>query len=200
MAEFIAVLGVDAAIIAIVDKVTEIVKTAKDAEGLPETFRLAFEKLPIINDTLDTAKNTLKANKVSDVPLSVADTIERCRVKVTALGALLDEVMRGDKASKFKRYVKAVAAHFSGKDGKVECLIKAMLDEMLLLASFKIMTVVGPNVIIRIITVMNETQKEVGFNIQNLESVSRTYAMFSHPQSMNPLPSLSKSTCTLTDI
>ncbi|KAL2069325.1 hypothetical protein VTL71DRAFT_15663 [Oculimacula yallundae] len=160
MAEFVAVLGVISSIIAIVDGVTKIVHTAKDAEGLPQTFRLAFEKLPIISDTLGVAKTTLEANKVSEVPLSVSDTIERCLNKVKDLDALLHKVMPGDKASRLKRYVEAVKAHISGKGGKVEILIKAMLEDVLLLASFKTMAMVGTDEIIRTITVMTETQRD----------------------------------------
>lgn len=161
MAEFIAVIGVIGSIIAIVDKVTGIVKTAKDVDGLPETFRLAFEKLPIISDTLSTTKTTLEANKASEVPKSVADTVERCKARVVALEILLNKVMPSDKASMLKRYYKAVTAALSGKEGKVEVLIKAMLEDILLLASFKTMAMLGTEEVIRTITVMTESQTDV---------------------------------------
>lgn len=118
MAKFITVVGVISSIGAIVRGVTQIAKIAKDAKGLPETFRLAFEKLPIISDTLSTAKITFVVNKVLEVPKSVADTIERCKAKVIALNALLKKVMPSDKASILKRYYKVVTAQFSRKEVK----------------------------------------------------------------------------------
>jgi hypothetical protein len=71
------------------------------------------------------------------------------------LNDLFEKVFPEDKASRVERYYKA--AKTLGKGGKVESLMKGMLEDILLLASIKTMTMSNAERVIQTVTV---AQKE----------------------------------------
>ncbi|EPS41227.1 hypothetical protein H072_4849 [Dactylellina haptotyla CBS 200.50] len=137
--EFIAVAAVISSIIAIVDGVNKVVDAALDAEGLPKVFRQASHKLPIISDILDSAKSSLEKKGASEIERSAKIVIDNCSENWQKLKDLFEKVIPDDKASKIDRYYRAVRT--LGKGGKVENLMKEMLESVQLLSSFRILTV-----------------------------------------------------------
>ncbi|KAK6337149.1 hypothetical protein TWF718_009933 [Orbilia javanica] len=137
-AEFIAVAGVASSIIAIIDGMAKVVEAALDAEGLPKAFRRASQKLPMISDILDATKTTLELNDSSKIDTAAKRTVDRCQEDWDKLKQLFDKVVPEDKSSRMERYKKA--ARTLGKGGKVETLMKNLLENVQLLATFKIMT------------------------------------------------------------
>ena len=138
-AEFIAVAGVISSIMTVVDGIKQVVDAAAEAEGLPKAFRQASAKLPIISDILEAAKDNFNTYNVSSVEKSGTLVVNSCQDKWNTLNDLFKKVIPEDKASRIERYHKAVKT--LGKGGKVESLMKGMLEDIQLLASIKTMTI-----------------------------------------------------------
>lgn len=136
--EFIAVAGVISSIIAIVGGIKQVVDAASEVEGLPKAFRQVSNKLPLVGDILDAAKYNFEADDVSGVERSVARIVDDCKDKWKTLNDLFDKVIPEEKASRMERYSKAVKT--LGRRGKVESLMKGILDDIQLLASIKTMS------------------------------------------------------------
>ncbi|KAJ6257759.1 Vegetative incompatibility protein [Drechslerella dactyloides] len=140
-AEFVAVASVVSSMIAIADGIKQVVEAAVDAEGLPKVFRRAAQKLPIISDILKKARSTLEKTGASKIELSIKQTIDDCEENWRQLKDLFEKVIPQDGAPRLERYYKAVKT--LGKGGKVENLMKAILESLQLLTNFKIITAMG---------------------------------------------------------
>jgi hypothetical protein len=153
-AEFIAIAGVISSIIAIVEGVNQVVDAASEVEGLPKAFRQASNKLPLVSDILEATKHNFGADDVSGVEKSVALVINSCKDKWETLRDLFDKVIPEEKASRIDRYYKAVKT--LGKGGKVESLMKGILEDIQLLATVKTMTTMNVEKVIKTVTAMQE--------------------------------------------
>lgn len=132
-AEATAVLGVISSIISIIDGTKKVYDTATNARGLPEAFREVADRLPIIEEILDSAKQHIGERKVDDDSCKgVKHTVEACEEKAKKLEELFRKAIPSDGASDLKRYYKAVKA--LGKGSGVEKLMKGMLEDLQLLA------------------------------------------------------------------
>jgi hypothetical protein len=149
-AEFVAVAGVISSIIAIIDGIKQVVDAAAEAEGLPKAFRQASTKLPMISDILEAAKQNFDIDNISGVEKSVTLVIDGCQDKWNTLNDLFEKVVPEDKASRVERYYNAVKT--LGKGGKVESLMKGMLEDIQLLASVKTMTTSKAERVIQTVT------------------------------------------------
>jgi len=153
-AEFIAVAGVISSIIAIVDGIKQVVDAASEVEGLPKTFRQASNKLPLVSDILEATKHNFGENDVSDVESSVARVVDGCKHKWESLKDLFDKVIPEGKPSRVERYYAAVKT--LGKGGKVESLMKGMLEDIQLLAAIKTMTTANVEKVVKTVTAGQE--------------------------------------------
>jgi uncharacterized membrane protein len=63
-AEAIAVLGLISSIISIVDGTKKVYDAATNARGLPQAFREVADRLPIVKNILDSAKQHIEEGKV----------------------------------------------------------------------------------------------------------------------------------------
>lgn len=132
-AEAIAVLGVISSIISIVDGTKKVYDAATNAQGLPEAFREVAGRLPIVGNTLDSAKQNIEERKVNnDSCKGVKHIVEACEEKAKKLEELFHKAIPADGASDLKRYFKAVKAW--GKGSEVESLMKGMLEDVQFLA------------------------------------------------------------------
>ena len=132
-AEVIAVLGVISSIISIVDGTKKVYDAATNAQGLPEAFREVAGRLPIVANTLDSAKQNIEERKINnDSCDGVKHTVEACEEKAKKLEELFHKAIPSDGASDLKRYYKAVKAW--GKGSEVENLMKGMLEDVQLLS------------------------------------------------------------------
>lgn len=153
-AEFIAVAGVISSMIAIVDGIKQVVDAASEVEGLPKAFRQASNKLPLISDILEATKHNFGEGDVSGVEKSVALVVDDCKDKWEMLRELFDKVIPEEKASRVERYHKAVKT--LGKGGKVEILMKGILEDIQLLATIKAMTTMNIERVIKTVTAVQE--------------------------------------------
>lgn len=132
-AEALAVLGVIASIISIIDGTKQVYDATTSAEGLPKAFREVAGRLPIITNTLGAAEQCIKEGVVSEASYKgVKQVIQACQDKATKLDGLFRKVIPGDNASRRERYLSAVRT--LGKGNEVEKLMKGMLEDVQLLA------------------------------------------------------------------
>ncbi|PVH74235.1 hypothetical protein DL98DRAFT_658902 [Cadophora sp. DSE1049] len=153
-AEFIAVAGVISSIIAVVDGISQVVDAASEVEGLPKAFRQASYKLTLVSDILEATKHNFEADNVSGVEKSVTLVDDDCKDKWKTLNDLFDKVIPEEKASRVDRYYKAVKT--LGKGGKVESLMKGILEDIQLLATIKTMTTTNVEKVIKTVTAAQE--------------------------------------------
>lgn len=153
-AEFIAVAGVISSIIAIIDGIKQVIDAASEVEGLPKVFRQASNKFPLVSDILEATKHNFEADNVSGVEKAVTLVVNDCKDKWKTLNDLFDKVIPEEKASRVERYYKA--AKTLGKGGKVESLMKGILEDIQLLATIKTMTTTNVEKVINTVTATQE--------------------------------------------
>lgn len=132
-AEAIAVLGLISSIIAIVGGTKQVFDAATNTEDLPEAFREAASRLPIVTNILNNSKQHIQEADISDDSCKgVKHIVDACEKKAKKLDDLFRKVIPGDGASRRERYISAVKT--LGKGNEVEKLIKGMLEDIQLLA------------------------------------------------------------------
>ena len=132
-AEAIAVLELISSIATIVDEIKKVYDAATNAQGLPDAFRKVAGQLPIVWNILDSAEQNIKGGKVNnDACKGVEQVAKACKENAKKLEELFHKTIPGDDASRFTRYIKAVKV--VGKGGKVENLMKELLEGVHLLA------------------------------------------------------------------
>ena len=127
------VLGLISSIIAIVDATKKVCDAAKDTKGFPQAFRVVAGRLPIVESILGSAKQNIEAKEVdNDSCKGVKHVVKACEEKTKKLEELLHKAIPAEGGSDLKRYYKAVKA--SGRENKVENLMKGILEDVQLLA------------------------------------------------------------------
>jgi hypothetical protein len=133
-AEAILILGVISSIVAIVDGTKQVFDGASNAQGLPEAFREVAGRLPIVREILGSAEKNIRDGHVDEATCkSMKPLIDRCKVSAETLDGIFQKVLPADDATRRVRYVSA--AKTLGKGGRVETLMKGLLDDVLLIAS-----------------------------------------------------------------
>jgi hypothetical protein len=133
-AEAILVLGIISSVIAIVDGAKQVYDGASNATGLPEAFREVAVRLPIVRNILGSAEQHIRDGQVGEASCkAMKPLINRCKERAKTLDGIFQKVLPLDDASRLDRYISA--AKSLGKGGRVETLMKGLLDDVLLLAS-----------------------------------------------------------------
>ncbi|KAH6714431.1 hypothetical protein BKA61DRAFT_605258 [Leptodontidium sp. MPI-SDFR-AT-0119] len=127
------VLGIISSIISIIDATNQVYEAVKDEAGLPTNFKKSATKLPLISKVLEDAERYV--NSAADVSIKAAftPTLEDCEAQATQLQELFKKVMPEEGDSRWARYVKA--ARTIGKGGRVESLVRGILQDLQLLAT-----------------------------------------------------------------
>ncbi|KFY03079.1 hypothetical protein V490_00302 [Pseudogymnoascus sp. VKM F-3557] len=127
------VLGIISAIISIIDATKQVYEAVEDEAGLPTNFKKSATKLPLISKLLEDAERYINNAADGSIQAAFTPTLEDCKVQATHLQELFERVMPEESDSRWDRYVKA--ARTIGKGGRVESLIKGILDDLQLLAT-----------------------------------------------------------------
>ena len=130
------VVSLISAIISIIDASLQLYEAVNNASGLPKSFRDVAVRLPLVQDTLETARTGL--TREEDEPstrsrVALTKVLESCRDKVVAANAMLQAVMPATGASRMKRYYKAFKT--IPKGDKVESLMEGILGDLQVLTS-----------------------------------------------------------------
>lgn len=131
-AEIGAVIGLISGIISIIDATKKVYDAAKDKHGLHTAFRDVASKLPLVHDTLKSANTSLRRSDLETTPESFKTISESCKFKADQLHGVFQKVMPQEGESRLERYYKAVRA--IGKGGRVETLMKGILEDLQLLS------------------------------------------------------------------
>jgi hypothetical protein len=131
-AEASLVLGLISSIITIIQTTQQVYKAVEDAQGLPANFRKSASKLPLILKLLEHAENYVETIADEAKKVALKPALENCQLQATHLKELFIKVMAEEDDSRWDRYVKA--ARIIGKGGRVEELVKGILDHLQLMA------------------------------------------------------------------
>lgn len=125
------VLGIISAVISIVDATINLYNAAKDEAGLPPNFKTVSTKLPLVSKLLDDAERYVDSNIDNAFTTTFIPVLKDCKDKATRLQQLFEKVIPTDGDSRIARYSKV--ARTIGKGGRVETLMKGILDNLQLL-------------------------------------------------------------------
>lgn len=125
------VLGIISAVISIVDATFKVYNAARDETGLPPNFKTVATKLPLISTLLEGAERYIKGKANDAFTTKLTPILSDCKEKATQLQQLFDKVISNEGDSRIERYLKA--ARTIGKGGRVETLMKGILDDLHLL-------------------------------------------------------------------
>ncbi|OBT75198.1 hypothetical protein VF21_06136 [Pseudogymnoascus sp. 05NY08] len=129
-AEFLAVIS---SIITIVDATKKVYDAASSTDGIHEAFREVAGRLPIVMNTLSSAKQCIDEGDVDENTCKgVKHVIDACEIKARKLNELFRKTIPADGAPDFKRYYRAVKTYRKGNE--VKNLMKGMLEDIQLLA------------------------------------------------------------------
>jgi len=127
------VLGIISSIISIIDATKKVYDAVKDEKGLPANFKKSATKLPIILKLLKDAETYIENTADESIRAAFTPTLENCNCQATQLQELFAKVMPEKGDSRLDRYMKA--ARTIGKDGRVESLVRGILDDLQLLTT-----------------------------------------------------------------
>jgi hypothetical protein len=132
--EATAVIGLIDACIGITTTILEIGRAVKDAQGLPPTLRHLCEKLPAIEDLLETARERCEDGKVSESSRrSAAPTLKQCEQALAELRDLFRKACPKDDDHRHKRIWKGTRTVFFGRESQVQKLLVSVQDNLRLL-------------------------------------------------------------------
>lgn len=128
------VIGLIDACIGITTTILEIGRAVKDAQGLPPTLRDLCEKLPAIEDLLETARERCEDGKVNDNNRkSAKPVLKQCEQALTELRHVFRKACPKDGDHRSKRIWKGARTVFFGRDGQVQTLLVSVQDNLWLL-------------------------------------------------------------------
>jgi len=129
MAEALAVVGVVASIIQLVDFSSKVLVRLDEFQSslgeIPKSFRHIKAELPVLRDTLQQTKDAIDAGFVRDeTKTALAPAIEGCMDQIKSLDAILTKTLPTPNDSRLKRGTKAIwSLH---QDAKVESITKVL--------------------------------------------------------------------------
>lgn len=132
------VIGLISGLVAIIDAATKIYSTVSDVSGLPEAFRDASTRLPLVRETLQTALQNLEMSDPDDsLYQAIKPVLDGCKQKAQRLEEVFRKVIPSASASRMERYLHAVRT--LGKGSLVESLMQGILRDVQLLAHNRVM-------------------------------------------------------------
>ncbi|KAL6702201.1 hypothetical protein J3F84DRAFT_26746 [Trichoderma pleuroticola] len=137
------VLGLISAIIAIVDAAGKICEAIDNASGLPRSFRIVAARLPVVLETLDTARISM-ADENNDSPwtkshAAIIKVLEGCNDKAVTLGRILQKAMPAVGDSSLRRYIKAIKTMPNAD--KVNSLMDGILGDLQILSTIHVVKI-----------------------------------------------------------
>jgi hypothetical protein len=135
------VIGAISATIGIIDAVTKLYDGAQKDLQLTTTFRTVGQRLPVINNILQTCRNRLEPIKNSipaDVCESLENIIDGCQEKAGKLRQIFEKITPGDSDAWMIRYKKIFKR--LGKGNKVEELMVSITEDVRIIVDHQAVT------------------------------------------------------------
>ena len=179
-AEALAVVGIIANIIALVefsnDAISRVKEYGEDAQDLPKTFRDIESGLPLIVHTLGEIQTRVSDGKVPEESCkALKEVLGNCTAKLAELRIIFDKVLPQDGASKGKRAWKGLVS--LRQDKKVEEISQALTRSLQSLTLFHV--VAAP------------TTREIQALVENTSKMDLTPSSASAIQTYFAVPTLS---------
>lgn len=130
-AEAIALVGLVDACIGITKTILDIGRAVHDAQGLPPKLRDLFDKLPAVEDLLETTREAFEEGKISeDKSKSAQPLLKQCEQALVELRDIIRKACPKDGDSRTKRIWKGTRAVFFGRNNKVQALLVIVQDNL----------------------------------------------------------------------
>jgi hypothetical protein len=129
MAEAIAVVGVVASIVQLVDFSSQILERLDEFQSslgeVPRSFRHIRTELPVLRDTLQRTQEAIEAGSIRiETKEALKPAIEGCLEQIESINTMLTKTLPTANDSKLKRSVKAIWS--LREDAKVENMTKIL--------------------------------------------------------------------------
>lgn len=185
-AEFLVVISAMASIIGVVEATKQVYDAAKDKSGLPAQFRDVASKLPLVHDILKTASDHVRKSDLDIIPDPFASTIKACEIKARQLQAIFNKVVPQADENGLIRYYKAARA--IGKGGRVETLMRGVLEDLQLLSINHTMKVVTEDQVKELKEAIEAVSKlEPSIPDEEFEDTGRTFNNYGSGPMNNPI-------------
>ncbi|KAI7215671.1 hypothetical protein KC333_g5287 [Hortaea werneckii] len=132
--EAIAVIQLIDACIGITKTILDVGRAVKDAYGLPPKLRDLCEKLPAIEDLLESARDSCEEGKVTeDQSKSAKPILEQCEKALGELRDIFRKACPKDGEDRAKRVWRGARTVFFGRNSQVQRLLVMVQDSLRLL-------------------------------------------------------------------
>jgi hypothetical protein len=132
--EAIAAIQLIDACIGITQTIIKIGLAVKDAQGLPPTLRNLCEKLPAIEDLLESARESCDEGRVTeDNSKSARPLLKQCEQALSELRDIFRKACPAEGDDRTKRIWKGAKTVFFGRDSQVQKLLVVVQDNLRLL-------------------------------------------------------------------
>jgi hypothetical protein len=122
------------ACIGITETIINIGRAVKDAQGLPPKLRDLCEKLPAIEDILESARKNCEDGKVTEAASDSARPIlQQCEQALGELQDIFKKACPKDRSDRYKRVWNGAKTVFFGRDSQVQRLLVLVQDNLRLL-------------------------------------------------------------------
>jgi hypothetical protein len=133
-AEAIAAIQLIDACIGITKTIIDIGRAACDAQGLPPKLRDLFEKLPAIEQLLESAHDSCEERGITeDASKSALPILKQCEEALDRLRDIFRKACPKDGENRTKRIWKGAKVVFFGRDSQVQKLLITIQDNLKLL-------------------------------------------------------------------
>ena len=130
-AEAITAIQLIDACIGITKTIIDIGRAAYDAQGLPPKLRDLFEKLPAIEDLLESALESCEEGRVTeDASNSTQLILKQCKEALAELRDIFRKACPKDGEDRTKRLWRGAKAVFFGRDSQVQKLLVTIQDNL----------------------------------------------------------------------
>ncbi|KAK3614952.1 hypothetical protein LTR22_027617, partial [Elasticomyces elasticus] len=133
-AEVIAAIQLIDACIGIAKTILDIGRAVSDAQGLPPKLRGLLERLPVIEELLESAHDNFEEGKVAeDTGRSAQPILQQCEQALGGLREIFRKACPKEGDNRSKRIWKGAKTVFFGRDSQVQKLLEVVQDSLKLL-------------------------------------------------------------------
>jgi hypothetical protein len=138
-AEAITAIQLIDACIGIAKTIIDIGRAVHDAQGLPPRLRDLLEKLPVIEELLESARESCEERRITeDTSKSAEPILKQCEEALGGLRDIFRKACPKDGDNRAKRIWKGAKTVFFGRNSQVQKLLVAIQDNLRLLEQKKI--------------------------------------------------------------
>ena len=143
-AEAIIAIQLIDACIGIANTIIDIGRAVHDAQGLPTKLRDLLEKLPAIEELLESAHESCEEGRITeDASKSAQPILKQCEEALGGLRDIFRKACPKDGENRTKRIWKGAKAVFFGRDSQVQKLLVTIQDNLRLLEQKEIYVIGG---------------------------------------------------------